>query len=486
MTDFVDNNTNNSNNLEEIGSWNQVKVRVTKPKKVVELANSDSNFPFIDINKNYTKNYNKNYNKNNFNNQVKTFLPSSSSNSTLTVSKTDGTNPLLLIRNWCESNLNTEEMMKKYEEIKHIVENPKFITKNITCVFDRLAQNWRHDVLRELRTKNKLFENNYNYHKKDGTPFNNLMFPSKIILNNLSEENIENLYKTFDELVKFKFNIFSFNQKEITNETFLMCVLYSGDKALLPQDIRTKAYEYFTNTFDSYEYYDSVIINFILGSNQFIDFISDKLLYLLAKYPNQSSSKIFEWVFKMEPNKQTKVNIDISNVIKAIMTNPQSDKDYYPYLETKNLNQIRNNFLDIIISNDLIWYNNWIEHKTTNLFGEKLDDLVINGYKDQGLSNLMLVYGEFYSYKVNQEKIIKRVCEILDESTNTLVQTLYFIKYSKIDLKNLNSNEKEFITKFVSLLTNIKLDARVQICNIFAESLGVKKITINEIISLVN
>jgi hypothetical protein len=221
-----------TNDINSSDIWVKPKSRVNKPKNnnVVDTSNKVST-PFNNRNINFKIN--------------KSNLTSNSNSNPKPLKRID-----FMIRDWCLSGVDTEAMCKDYETLKSLVENPNSdkYQDNINCVFDRLTQAWRHDVLDVFKNSNTYeIYNSHSIYKKnngEGTPFHFMLFPIKAIYQNLNDQRFEDFKKTFNILVDYKFNIFKLRQIDQHNETFLMTVIYNGPYMLVAEDFRNRIYKY--------------------------------------------------------------------------------------------------------------------------------------------------------------------------------------------------------------------------------------------------
>ena len=234
------------------------------------------------------------------------------------------------------------------------------------------------------------------------------------------------------------------------------------------------------NNFNKYELVDRCIY-FILNNNIKKNFVCDKILYFLHKFPIETTKKVINWSCSMQLNNG--INQDICNVVNAIMSSPTIGNDYHHYLSNHDLNEIRNNFVDIVLANDFIWLEDWLKENYSSDY--KTDNEIDRNYTSQVYSNIMILYGMFYSYSINQDKIILKIIELLDSDNQfKLVALFRFIEHCKIDFNKLTPNEIIFIKKFNENLKIARPSVRIQAINIFARLLNKKNITSEEIYKL--
>ena len=264
-----------TNNMEESVIWTQVRSKAKSVSKnssgwidnnvtnstdnKVELLGDVIKLPFNDFNK---VNYKKNINDNRPINNNRSIYKSNSSSSVSSASSASSASSNLkkkdykdtkefMIRSLCESQLDTNSMIEKYNSMKNIIEIPQYLEYNITQVIDRLAHNWRFDVIKKLRETNSHYRNKDLYHNKKYSPFHRLAWPSDefckrfklnepIIDNTLLNRLLDNAYETFKELTIYGFNMFSFNNNVIEDETFLMVINNEipGQKKVITKELR--------------------------------------------------------------------------------------------------------------------------------------------------------------------------------------------------------------------------------------------------------
>ncbi len=466
MTDINDtNDTKDINDTSNIGEWLKPKIRTGKPKNNNVVIDTNSNVPNTTFN---GRNINFKINNSSYKTNTNTNINRSSS-SNFNSNFNAKPKPIrvdYMIRDWCGSNVSTEEMCKDYEKIRNLVENTSDSVKyqqNINCVFDRLAQAWRYDVL-DIFKNSKSYEiyNNHTMYKKnngEGTPFHYLMFPIKSIYQNINDDRFEDLKKIFNTLIDYKFNIFKLRQVEETNETFLMTIIHNGEHAVIPEDFRIRFYKYITETFYNPDYF-MLYLPFILNFGSDRNFIPDKIMYILQRYPEQGTKNLFE--IMMSKTLKNKKSMDIENICDYIMSNPVEGMDYYDYLKKYNIDELRNNFIESLLTNSEIMINNYIEKKSIESNSNKIK-------QEDIYSKLMMVYGKFYSYGIKKDLILQKVVELIkSDLINASNPIECFIEHNKINLNNLSNEEKEFLKIFFDKFNNSNNTTKTSILNMIS------------------
>lgn len=370
-----------------------------------------------------------------------------------------------MIRDWCGSGLDTQSMCTEYSTIKSLVENPNSdkYQDNINCVFDRLTQAWRSDVLDVFKNSNTYeIYNSHSIYKKnngEGTPFHFMLFPIKGIYQNLNDQRFDDFKKTFNILVDYKFNIFKLRQIDQNNETFLMTVIYNGPYVLVAEDFRKRIYKYVTEEFYNPDYF-MMYLPFILNFGIDRNFIPDKIIYILQKYPEQGIKNLFE--IMLSKTLKNKKSMDIENICDFIMTKPVEGTDYYDYLKNYNIDELVNSFIDALLTNYELMINEYIEKKTigNNPNIVNLDDIY---------SKLLIVYGKFYSSGKKKDLILNKVVELIQ--SDIIKQSLpieCFIDHIQINLNKLSKEEKRFLKIFFDKFNNSNITTKTSILNMIS------------------
>jgi len=341
----------------------------------------------------------------------------------------------------CDLKENAEIILRLYNEKKEIYEKPAFIEKNVITIIERLAKNWRYDVIKLFREKNSNFGKKKIYTIQAGiaTPFHRLVWPNEDICKNLNDETILKAFETFKELLKCGFRLFDFNDTIAKKETFLKCLQY-GEDAGHPINLenRLKIYDMFTEKIDMFDDLEkSLGYSLFQATNKNSDFACDKVLYFIHKYPEQVIKKILEWIISGQLS--GKNNQNVTGMINCVLSDPIFKSDYYHYLLKYDINEIRQNFILTILSNDFNWIESYIDTK--------------NGlaYRQDAYSNLMILYGVLYSHSYQKNLIINKLITFLDyQNEAKIFPIICFIEHSKINLKELDENENKLLKKFTS------------------------------------
>lgn len=408
--------------------WQTSEQQLLLDSKWKSTNSTNINLPFID---NYKRSHKP----------KKKFQNEQSSN--LSKSKENGFNKSIKIelKILCDLKENAETILRLYNEKIDIYEKPAFIEKNVITIIERLAKNWRHDVIKLLRERNPNFGKKKIYTIQAGTatPFHRLVWPNEDICKNLNDETILKAFETFKELLKCGFRLFDFNDTIAKKETFLKCLQYGEDAGHpITLENRLKIYDMFTEEIDMYDDLEkSLGYTLFQATNKNSDFACDKVLYFIHKYPEQVIKKILEWIISGQLS--GKNNQNVTGMINCILSDPIVKSDYYHYLLKYDINEIRKNFILTILSNDFNWIESYIE--TKNGFA----------YRQDAYSNLMILYGILYFYSYEKDLIINKLITFLDNQNDAKIfPIICFIEHSKINLKELDENEKKLLKKFIN------------------------------------
>ncbi len=450
------------------------------------------------------------------------------SNSTRTnssVKKDPSEVPVAQIREWAASKKTVSEMIQIYDGHKSIWERPRFLQDNLNRMIEELSRSRRGDVLLKLMEVNPLFYEKLRYLHKGVSPYHKLVWPYDKQGKNFNEKYYVDLINTFKTLISMGFDVFMDN-KNIENEyeTFIGALIKPNN--LINDEYKTKLYNYFTEESTDYEFNETIVTNILnkcnnkttLNNNNFdtkFNHVNDKILFVIQKFGidyfdqnnNQNNNQnitsiqaIFNFCCTMlvEPTKRN--NKWVENVCLAILSNPRPKQDFYDYLNKRDINEIKNKFIEILISNYESWIDTYVENfiKYKNEqeeldeedFNKEVKKSIINTY-----SNLMIMFATFYTKSYKKEEIINTVKDIIE---NILVQynvsdeeriiiATYFIQNSSINITNLSVNEKQFFKYIVNSFYRsekkfLKAKTQISICigNITGET---SQSNINNLIS---
>lgn len=387
------------------------------------------------------------------------------------------------IKIWALSDNSLEEMILLYNKYKRNWENDANMLNNIRFIINELSRGWRFDVLNYLRLNNNLFSNKNNYIQKGITPYHNLVWPSGLQIEKMNNDSIEQIKKTFLELQKYGFNVFSSN-KNVEYEELFLGALYAPDN-LMPEMYKNILYEYFTEEWTNFDYIQN-FLNGILNICYKNNIVCDKILFLLNKYNYDATFKIFNWILSMElpESKTIKNNIDITNLVECICKNPENNTDFYKYISKYDIKEIRKNFLRIIFKNYKKWINEWVLIKCDN---DITENEYYNNYLNQSYCNLLNLWGIFYSKKIMKNNIIKCVNIILKSNIKyKIIAILYFIENANFDLANLKSREFDLLTNLIkNHFINGKVSIKTHFKTTFCKLLNKFDVSNEEIINFI-
>ncbi len=406
----------------------------------------------------------------------------------------DDETPIHQIRFWASSKNPVSLMMAEYNTHKPIWERPRFVQKNLNAIIEELSRNRRWDMLLELMDKNPLFSTNLRYLHKGVSPYHKLIWPHEKHGRLFNEAYYNELVKTFDTLVAMGFDVFMDNLNvEDEYETFIGALIKS--KNPINDEYKTKLYNYFTDALNHSHFNEEIVTNILnkcnnsktINNNNFetkFNHINDKILYIIQKFgidntsdirtENDQTNKkicsiqtIFNFCCTMGVDKIKKTNTWVQNVCLSILSNPKTNQDFYRYLARKDINSIKNKFIDTLINNYENWIDSWINDcmNYKNEGGEQLDDdefekevknKIIHTY-----ANLMIMFATFYSKSYKKKEILATVQDIIEnvltrydfDNENKVIIASYFIQNSSIRfIENItnSTDEKQFFKYLVN------------------------------------
>lgn len=380
--------------------------------------------------------------------------------------------PIVKMKRWAHSKQSVEKMIEFYNANKRNWEHPNFIQKNINVIFEELARAWRHDVIKELKRTNSNFRDSSTYLFKKRGPLHTGVWPDEEDAKAMTEDSVYQLKMTILTLVGMGFNMFEINkQYEDENETFIGALIADSNPIRIHKpEYANQLYEYFTESWSNFSSIQN-LLNFILN-NSFKNpaRVNDKILYIIHKYQEPAIKKICEYIFAMQHSStQGKKNENVIRVCESILLTPSESENYYRYLSKHNMNEIRENFIKSVIKNYIKWSDSFINDI------KDIDNSEKEQYKYQCHSNIMIMFGVFYSKKICVNEIMTELEKYVDTDNKNVCKTILFlIENSNIDLKNMSDLENKFISeylkKFFSATSSV--NNRINIKNTFNKLLG--------------
>lgn len=394
--------------------------------------------------------------------------------------------PIIKMRRWASSKKPLNEMMEIYNSNKRNWEHPNFIQKNINTIIEELARAWRHDVLNELKKTNPNYRNSSYYMYKGLTPYHKLVWPFEEEAENMNEDSIYNLKLTFLALIGMGFNMFLINkQYEDENEIFIGALIADSSpiRAKKPEYVDI-LYEYFTETWTNFTFIQTLLSNVLNRSFNDPSKVNDKILYIIHKYKEQAVQKICEYIFNMQHSTtQGKKNEYVIKVCESILLTPSSMENYHRYLMKYNLNEIRESFVKSVIKNFQFWSVKFISGI------EDIDEEEKEQYKYQCYSNIMIVFGVFYSNRICKDEILLEINNFINTDNKcTNKSVLFFLENSSIDLKNMTNSEKIFVSNYIKKFFSPKANVltKINIKNTFNKLLGYGETNTEDITDEIN
>ena len=365
------------------------------------------------------------------------------------------------IKKWASKNNSFEEAINEYNNNKSVWENKKYVYANVIAIIKELIQELRHDILKYL------FENNTYYQDKirfvddnKYTPFHKLVWPSKDkIKSNSNEELIENIRLTFNEVIKFNFNIFNYIIKNNKQETFLGALLHYKNNISI--EVKEILYKKITKEWILFEHIE-FHINGLLNLCGEINLVNDKILFIITQFPDESIIKIFNWILYMTPNDTTKVNININNFVNVLLSEINSESDFIKYFSDINLEDTKKKFIKILLENYDKYINDWLN---TICINNLTTDIEV--YKNQANKNLLTLLGKLYLNNFMKEEILLFIKTFINK--DNFMSMLYFLENSNFNIYSDDINEKNIIKSFINnyYLNTIK-KYKIQIIHSFS------------------
>jgi hypothetical protein len=423
--------------------------------------------------------------------------------------------PTTQIRDWANSKLPVSAMMAEFNERKSIWERPRFLQQNSNKMLEELSRCRRWDVLIKLMEDKNMFSDRIRYLHKGESPYHKLIWPHPRQGEKFDETNYVELIKTFKILISMGFDVFMDNlDRENEYETFIGALI--KPKNPINAEYKSKLYNYFTEECKDYEFNDTVVTNILnkcnnkttSNNNNFetkFNHINDKILFIIQKFgidfennktidSNTDSNtesdiqtissiqSIFNFCCNMsvEPIKRT--NTWVQNVCLAILSNPNPGQDFYAYLAKRDINKIKNKFIETLISNYETWVDNWIKdcmnYKAEQ--GEMDDEEFEKEVKHKIIytyANLMIMFATVYSKSYKKQEILNTVQDIIENilakyeisNEEKVIIATYFIQNSSIQISQLTNDEKAL---FKYLINNfyknekkfLKAKTQISIC----------------------
>lgn len=248
----------------------------------------------------------------------------------------------------------------------------------------------------------------------------------------------QDIMKNTREIISRYFNSDKPIKKRLeTAESFLGAIL-NRDNKILPS-VRDICYQYFTHDYIDVEHFTSclrAIINKITESNWLL--FKDIMLFILSRDVHTITRKFFNFMVFRE---FTGINEQIAFM--TMLSNPSEKVDFSRYFGTIDIRSFQHEFVSLILSN----YNDWV-NEIIMVQKLKNPDVDESEFKSIDLAVVMMMMGISYSNGYKQTEIISHMISLSHGETNIIKGFGVFVETSKIDLKNLNEDEKNLICKF--------------------------------------
>ncbi len=396
------------------------------------------------------------------------------------------------IKVWADSQDDLSTMVKKFEYLRFKWERPDFFQANYTNIIEFLAKNWRGDVLEYLRINHPIYADKHkNYKDSPVTPFHKSVFPSsdlsKILLNEdgvtFNPDKINCFKKTVYELLTYGFTLYHANSKSYTrDETFIRALQVETD--IIPHSVKNEMYRFLTDELNDLSIYEkgiTLVLNHIDKDDK-INYACDKILFMLYKYPEQITSKIFHYILSMEPS-ELKQNKIVTNFVRALFSTPSVDYDYTMFLSGQDVNAIRTNFVRIVLSNYKTWISDFVFRKSDG----SDDNEYFDNYNKQAFINLAILFGSIYKNNLIKDEIIDSMIEWSQLNTKNKIDIcMLYLVNSEIDVDNLTEKELQLIKNVIpENIKKLKLSTRNELITNF-ENLYQRKMELADIAAIRN
>ena len=354
------------------------------------------------------------------------------------------------IRLWAAQDLNLNDMVKEYERCRSWWENKNFLEINKTNILKDLAKSHRHDVLEYIIEKYPKYMDNVCC--VGFTPLHSAVWKWKNI--EWNEKNIVKIKKTLDVLLNnYKFRILSQCQSDNINDNdkyidskyeTILGAIYE-EETFAQQYVRDDIYNYIIDSKNDKWYMNDFQLYMNKLNKTIFNIFLNKILFIMNQYFNKSILIFFKNILSVRMGSKMELNSKIDMLALIVVSKPNNnDKELNKYFENVNIDLLENRIIKTFINDDETWLN-----KEMMSLSEDAD---VKTYLDVNYKNIFSFYGSLYKFS---DKFKVQILEKINNYVNKNLENinkyiLHFILHSNIDLKNMNSSEKIFISTCVN------------------------------------
>ncbi len=366
-------------------------------------------------------------------------------------------NIIFKIKDWSSSNYNTYKMIEIYNKNKKTWEEEDVLEYSIKSIVCYLTKYCRYDVLNYLRINNKIYTND-KYFEGDFFPFHELVWLGKSQIlkqkksyNLLYPKNMDNIIKTFNELLSYGFGNILFDCKIYQNkkENFINAIFPKNNQLKFEQ--KKELQEYFVNTWSDV---NICLLSFDNLINQvFKNKISDnqEFIFIINKFSSVMVKKILFWLFdNINIDKVLEDDKKIINLVQILTY--KIDKQNHLFNCQDNIDDYCMSNINLILEN----YKNWIFDYIYAKHNITINNDIIEKDTTNCYNIIYSIFGKLYNYNLRKTKIIQEINNNLSvffdiNHDNITIVVLNFISNSKINLEKMDLSEKKLITDFITL-----------------------------------
>ena len=293
------------------------------------------------------------------------------------------------------------------------------------------------------------------------------------------EFNIDSIINTLDILLnKYKIRIFTvacIESAEMTENNYkhesVLGAIYEQN-SIIPMDIKNRIYDYLTLQANS----ELFITEFQFYLNKLTltsePIIRNKFLFILTRFHETAINLIFSNLLKINIKSKVEFNSKIKLFIELTLSTPNEiDNELSRYFLINNIdfNANKSTYINYIIEKCDVY----IENELTN--NNLSNDDSINEQKSK-LYNLMFsCFGIMYSY--SKKNIYNKIREYKTCQWYSMA-ILFFILHSDINLMQLKSFEKNFISNLLKshYINQTNKLIKIMFENVFSIKLNIKSI----------
>ncbi len=369
------------------------------------------------------------------------------------------------IKNWASLPVKLDKLIEEFKKNRNRWENNINRIGNMKNIICSLSKYCRYDMLEYLRIKCPIYTEKLNFYE-DFYPFHELVWMNFTLQENIRkktnhiEKNVKNIKLTFEELVKFGFDIFIFSHRETNNkedlvesENYLTCLMHQHNKLSL--ESKKELYTYFVKEWDNLHLVNTLVRKMLNSTTKEMDKYIPDLIYFIKKYNKDALEKIIITLCD-EVNLENNINSNSSRLYNIIfgLCSEIKDNIYTESYPIVNYSNFRKDLVNRIVKS----YSQWIFDKiyanylTVSINSKNMydQDVYINNLVSRYYKTVMKILGYFYQNNISKENILTNLKGLIGSKIEGIdISLLCFLSSSNINPSKTSGIEHTFVSSYL-------------------------------------